>query len=108
MLSLIHVSELHRHAESARFLIDQTGRSPVESVEAMKLLYELAFETLQLDRVFGFVVSGNGPMLKWQKYFGMKEEGRLRQHYRFQNETHDAVCVGILKEEYRTIALIAK
>jgi [ribosomal protein S5]-alanine N-acetyltransferase len=106
MLSLIGVDCENRHAESARFLIgeeDAVRGIPV-AVEAMKLLYELAFETLGLERVWGTVASGNKLMIKWQRYLGMREEGRLRRHYFLNGSYHDAVCLGILADEYREMA----
>jgi RimJ/RimL family protein N-acetyltransferase len=40
-------------------------------------------------------------MIKWQRYLGMREEGRLRNHYLIGDRFQDAVCLGILAEEYR-------
>ena len=107
MLSLIAIDLVNRRAESARFLIGEPEKVqgiPV-AVEAMKLLYELAFKRLELRRVYGTVASDNGLMIKWQKFLGMKEEGRLRDHYFIQNRFQDAVCLGILSEEYEKVAL---
>jgi diamine N-acetyltransferase len=103
MLSLIGVDPVNRHAESARFLIgDQDAvRGIPAAVEAMKLLYELAFDELGLERVWGMIAAENGRMVKWQRYLGMREEGRLRNHYRIGEDFQDAVCMGILAEEYR-------
>ena len=103
MLSLIGIDQWHGHAVSARFLIgdEDAVRGVPAAVEAMKLLYELAFDQLGLQRVWGLVVADNRRMVKWQRYLGMREEGRLRNHYRFGDQLHDALCMGILAEEYR-------
>jgi RimJ/RimL family protein N-acetyltransferase len=103
MLSLIGVDTVNRHAESARFLIgdEDAVRGVPAAVEAMKLLYELAFDRLGLERVWGMVAADNRLMIKWQRYLGMREEGRLRNHYRIGGRFQDAVCLGILAEEYR-------
>jgi RimJ/RimL family protein N-acetyltransferase len=107
MLSLIGVDPDNGHAESARFLIgdEDAVRGVPAAVEAMKLLYELAFDTLGLERVWGTVAADNRRMIKWQRYLGMREEGRLRNHYRIGGRLQDAVCLGILAEEYRGQAL---
>jgi diamine N-acetyltransferase len=107
MLSLINVDLLNLHAESARFLIgdEASAKWIPAAVEAMKLLYELAFERLELVRIFGTVAAENTLMIKWQKYLGMKEEGRLRNHYRINGQWQDAVCLGLLLDEYRTVSL---
>jgi RimJ/RimL family protein N-acetyltransferase len=103
MLSLIGVDTANRHGESARFLIgdEDAVRGVPAAVEAMKLLYELAFDRLGLERVWGMVAADNRLMIKWQRYLGMREEGRLRNHYRIGGRFQDAVCLGILAEEYR-------
>jgi RimJ/RimL family protein N-acetyltransferase len=105
MLALIDIDQSNRHAESARFLIGEEAavRGIPVAAEAMFLLLELAFETLDMHRVHGTVASGNALMIKWQKYVGMREEGRLRDHYFLNNHYHDAVCLGLLVDEYRTV-----
>lgn len=107
MLSLIGIDPVHCHAESARFLIgdEKAVRGRPVAVEAMKLLYELAFDTLGLHRVFGSVAASNHLMIRWQKYLGMREEGRLRDHYFMNGAFVDAVCLGILADEFRADAL---
>jgi diamine N-acetyltransferase len=107
MLSLIDVDTKNLHAETARFLIgeeDLVKGIPV-AVEAMKLLYQVAFDKLKLKRLYGTVASKNKLMIKWQKYLGMKEEGVLRQHYFINNEWQDAIVLGLLDSEYFEDAL---
>lgn len=107
MLSLIGLDKDHRHGEPARFLIgdEEVTKGVPAAIEAMKLLYELAFNELGLVRVHGTVAAGNKMMIKWQKYLGMKEEGCLRQHYFIDGKWQDAICLGLLEGEYRTISL---
>jgi diamine N-acetyltransferase len=107
MLSLINIDMANRHGEPGRFLIGEEASVkglPV-AVEAMKLLYELAFDRLGLVRVCGIVAANNHLMVKWQKFMGMKEEGRLRNHLRQDGHYHDAVYLGLLVQEYRTATL---
>lgn len=107
MLSLIGVNSANRHAETARFLIGEekaTKGIPV-AVEAMKLIYGFAFDELNLMRLFGTVASSNSLMVKWQKYLGMKEEGRMRNHYFINGKWQDAIILGLLVDEYRTQSL---
>jgi hypothetical protein len=35
----------------------------------------------------------------------MKEEGRLREHYFINSHFQDAICVGLLEDEYRSLTL---
>lgn len=107
MLSLIGIDHANQHGEPSRFLIGDEAAVkglPV-AVEAMKLLYELAFDHLQLVRVFGIVAANNHLMIKWQKYMGMKEEGRLRNHLCQKAKFYDAIYFGLLIEEYRRFTL---
>lgn len=107
MLSLVGVDPINRHAEPARFLIGEeaAARGIPVAAEAMKLLYEFAFDTLKLVRLHGLITSDNTAMYKWQTYLGMKEEGRLRNHYFINNHFQDAICMGLLEDEYRRVAL---
>lgn len=107
MLSLIGVHGANRHAETARFLIgeEEAVKGVPVAVEAMKLLYALAFDTLDLHRIFGTVTQDNALMVKWQKYLGMKEEGRMRDHYFLNGRFQDAIVLGLLADEYRAHAL---
>ena len=107
MLSLIDIDRTNRRAEPARFLIgesDAVKGLPV-AVEAMKLLYEFTFDELKLHRVHGTVVADNHLMIKWQKFLGMREEGILRQHYFIGGQFRDAVCLAMLEDDYRAVAL---
>jgi RimJ/RimL family protein N-acetyltransferase len=108
MLSLTEIDDINKHGQPGRFLIgDEVAAQglPV-AVESMKLLYELAFDQLELLRVFGIVAANNKLMIKWQKYLGMKVEGRLRKHLRQKNGLfEDAIYLGMLVDEYRVIAL---
>jgi RimJ/RimL family protein N-acetyltransferase len=107
MVSLIAIDPANRRAEPARFLIgepDAVRGIPV-AVEAMQLIYALAFDELHLQRVYGTVASDNRLMIKWQRSFGMQEEGRLRRHLFLDGRFQDAVCLGLLEEEYRAVAL---
>lgn len=103
MVSLTGVDTTHRRAEPGRFLIgdEEAVRGVPAAVEAMKLVYELAFVKLGLQRVHGSVASDNTLMIKWQKFMGMTEEGRLRNHYFINGKFQDAIIFGLLAEEYQ-------
>lgn len=107
MLSLIDIDLSNRHGEPSRFLIgDEAAAHGIPAaVEAMKLLYELAFDRLGLVRVCGIIAAKNTLMIKWQKYLGMKEEGRLRNHLCQHGVFVDAIYLGLLVEDYRKTTL---
>jgi RimJ/RimL family protein N-acetyltransferase len=103
MLSITGIDLVNRRGEPGRFLIGDEAavRGIPVAAEATKLLYDFAFDTLGLERVYGTVVAGNPLMAKWQKYLGMREEGRLRRHYFIDGRFQDAIMFGLLREEYR-------
>ena len=107
MLSLIGIDMVHLRAEPARFLIGEPEavRGVPAAVESMKLLYQLAFDELKVRRIHGTVASDNRLLIKWHKFLGMQEEGRLRHHYFLGGHFQDAVCLGLLEDEYRAVAL---
>lgn len=104
MLSLVNIDLVNRHAETGRFLIgDEAAVKGVPAaVEAMKLLYKVAFDEIGLLRIYGTIASDNIRMIKWQKYLGMKEEGRMRRHYFINGRWQDAVILGLLVDEARS------
>ena len=108
MVSLIDISKVHRRAEPARFLIG--NEKAVEGVpaaaEAEKLLFEFAFDELKLLRLFGTVAANNTKMTKWNKFIGLKEEGRLRNHLFIDGKFMDAIFLGLLEQEYREITVL--
>lgn len=105
MLSLVDIDERNSRAETGRFLIgdEEKAKGVPAAVEAMGLVYEFAFNTLNLSRLHGMISADNTLMIKWQKYLGMVEEGRLREHYRIEAGTQDAVVLGILRAEYLSV-----
>lgn len=107
MVSVTGIDKVHEHAEPGRFLIgdESAVRGIPAAVEAMKLVYELVFDELKLKRVYGSIAADNVLMLKWQKFLGMREEGRLRKHYFINGHFQDAVMLGMLVDEYRNTAL---
>ncbi|MFY9512982.1 MAG: GNAT family protein, partial [Rubrivivax sp.] len=107
MLSLLDIDTTQGHAQSGRFLIGDEAavRGLPVAAEAMKLLYALAFDHLGLRRVHGHIAAGNPLMIKWQKYLGMQEEGRLRQHVFIDGSFQDLVLLGLMEHEYRKTAL---
>ena len=107
MVSLIQIDAVHQRGETSRFLIGEEDavRGIPAAVEAMKLIYELAFDHLALRKVYGVVVSDDSMMLKWQKFLGMKEEGRQREHLFINGRFQDSVMLGMLVDEYRQNAL---
>jgi len=101
MLSLSGIDVVNRVGEPGRFLIgDEEGAQGLPAAaEAIKLLYELAFDQLELRRVWGLVASENRRMVKWQTHLGMTREGCLRELLRLNGHVQDAIVCGLLADD---------
>jgi RimJ/RimL family protein N-acetyltransferase len=109
MISLVDIDLTHRHAEAAHLLIGEpelvAPYGAKIAAEATKLLYELAFDTLGLHRVYGPLSSENTKMISWNKFVGMKVEGTLRDHYWLNGRFQDAIFMGLTEQDYRTTTI---
>jgi RimJ/RimL family protein N-acetyltransferase len=107
MLSLYSIDVANRRGEPGRFLIGEEDavQGIPAAVEATKLLYELAFDRLGLIRLCGIAAAENTLMIKWQKFMGMREEGRLRNHLCLGGRFQDGIYLGLLVDDYRTTTL---
>lgn len=103
MISLTDVDTVNRHAMPGRFLIGEEAavRGLPAAAEAMGLLLAFAFDDLGLRRIHGFIASDNHLMIKWQKFIGLTMEGTFRDHLFINGHFQDAICFGLLDDEYR-------
>jgi RimJ/RimL family protein N-acetyltransferase len=71
--------------------------------EVTQLLLQEAFEQMNLHKVGWWTFAENKASIALAKKFGFKEEGRLRDQNFFNNEFHDSVILGLLKNQYDNI-----
>lgn len=72
--------------------------------EAIGLVLELAFDGLGLHRVGLDVLAINPRAQALYEGMGFVVEGRLREAYRVGERFSDAIVMGILEEEFRTLS----
>src|SRR5712664_2105853 len=70
--------------------------------EVTQLLLREAFEQLNLHKVGWWTFAENKASIALAKKFGFKEEGRLRDQNFFNNQFHDSVILGLLKDDYES------
>jgi RimJ/RimL family protein N-acetyltransferase len=71
------------------------------SVEAPNLLFNYAFNILNLRKIFGYPISYNNATLRMHQKIGkFTEEGRLKKHIFFDNEYHDVIIMSLFKEDF--------
>jgi len=68
--------------------------------EAMELLLEYAFNTVNLHRIELYTYEYNDRAIKSYTKVGFVEEGRRRQFMYFKGKYYDAILMGILAEEW--------
>lgn len=70
------------------------------AIEAFDLLLEIAFERLDLTKLYGIALEGNEASIQLMERFGFQEEGRLRWHTKRDEDWMDKVFYGLLREEW--------
>lgn len=70
------------------------------AIEAFDLLLEIAFERLDLTKLYGILLEGNESSIQLLERFGFQEEGRLRWHTKRAEDWMDKIFYGLLREEW--------
>ena len=103
MIVLSEIDELRGSAE-LRLSMRPSSRGRGYGGEAIGLVLGLAFEGLGLHRVGCDVLSINSRALGVYQSVGFTVEGRLRDAYRDGAGYCDAIVLGLLEDEYRTLS----
>jgi ribosomal-protein-alanine N-acetyltransferase len=82
------------------YTLNKDHRGNGYMTEASKLITALAFEVLELEKVFAMHDILNPASGEVMKRIGMQPEGILRRHKVFKGRSCDMAYYGILKEEY--------
>lgn len=97
--SLNYISWTNRTAELGIYIGDPDFRRGGYGFDALKLLMDYAFKTLNLNRVWCEVFANNGAINVYRKA-GFVDEGLLRQHHYEDGEYLDCYMLGLLKDEW--------
>jgi len=96
---LMNIDNRSRRAQFWIYLADgYTGHG--FGNEAMKLILDYAFQSLNLNRIYLYVVSTNIHALQFYQKIGFKIEGTFREHVYLKGRYEDAIWLGILKNDY--------
>jgi RimJ/RimL family protein N-acetyltransferase len=68
--------------------------------EAMEILLDYAFNTVNLNRIELYTYTFNERALKSYKKVGFIEEGRKREFFYSKGKYHDSILMGILAKEW--------
>ena len=102
LIGMINLREIDHEGENAEvgFWVGAERRGHGIASEAVVLVHELAFDRLDLARLYAFVLDGNKGSINLLERMGYHEEGRLRWHTRRDGRWMDKVWYGILREEW--------
>lgn len=71
-------------------------------VEAPRLLFEYAFNVLNLRKIYGYPISFNTATFRMhEKIGGFVEEGRLKNHVYYDGKYYDVLVLSLFKEQFK-------
>lgn len=101
-IGLYNISRTHHRAEYGRFLIAPGHRRQGYGRDALYLLLDFAFNTLNLNRVYGDILANNHAAIALDERLGFTLEGTFSQHVYKHGKCLDVVRMGITADEWRS------
>jgi RimJ/RimL family protein N-acetyltransferase len=89
-----------RNAEFGMLIGERSRQGRGLAKDALALVAEYAFATLDLKRLYLRVVAFNKRALRLYRSFGFVEEGVQRQHAFVRGRCYDVVLMGMLRHEF--------
>lgn len=99
-IDLVKIDWRNRVAEMGIVIGAAKNRGRGFGSEAIRLLQQFAFETLNLNKIELTVHDYNKWAKRCYQKCGFSEEGRLREHFYRQGKYTDTLLMGILRREY--------
>jgi len=103
MIAIVGISIQDRNAEIGRLLLapEYLQKSNPYGLEALKLCSNQILNCWNFHKIYGNVLSENVPMLRLQKYLGMKEEGLLVDQKSIKGKMYNLHLVALFKEDLK-------
>lgn len=101
-LGTISLEDIDRENAHALYAVSlrADARGQGIALSATKMLLEIAFRELDLERVYLNVLSDNERAKRFYEKAGFRYEGRFRKHLKLRGEWRDWDWYSILKEEF--------
>lgn len=99
-IGLYDINHRHQRATLKGTRIHPTYQGSGIVFEAMTLLLDYGFNTLNLQRISGDSFPDNKPILQLLETFGFQVEGTLRSHYFHNGQFKDVILTGLLREDF--------
>jgi RimJ/RimL family protein N-acetyltransferase len=107
LIGVVSLSRIHcvnRNAEFSIVIGDPEQQRQNHSLEALKLLYEHGFYTMNLHKIYGGSLES---LVGWletiKKVFGFKDEGVWREHVFKDGRYMDVHRVGLLRKDFKKL-----
>lgn len=102
LIQLVNIDFISGTAIWGYIIGDKENQGKGYSVEAPKLLFNYAFDILNLRKIFGYPVKYNDATLRMHEKIGaFKQEGELKKHFYFDGEYHDVLILSLFKEDFK-------
>lgn len=102
-LGLHGIDWINRHSALGIVIGDKQYWGRGYGTDAMLVLMRLAFDKLNLHRLWLHVYDFNARAIASYERCGFKREGVLREQRFFGRKYHDTIVMGILEAEYRAL-----
>src|SRR5262249_30477119 len=105
-VGLVYLNDIDwfvRNAEFGILIGERSRQGRGLAKDALALVANYAFGTLNLNRLYLRVVAHNKRALRLYRSFGFVEEGIQRQHAFLRGRYYDVVLMGLLRREFEAV-----
>ncbi|MCR4336264.1 MAG: GNAT family N-acetyltransferase [Candidatus Omnitrophica bacterium] len=99
-IALRTIDDRNRNADIGLMIGEPASRGRGLGSEALQLIVEHAFFSLNLHRVMAGIVEKNVASTRLFEKLGFKQEGKLREHFYTDGRYEDFLMYGLLRAEY--------
>lgn len=97
------IDHQNKRCESGWFIAEKSYRSLPLAMALQQNSFDYAFDTLHLNRIYGYVIDTNQHVVRLLKLCGIQEEGVFKQHVVKDGTFHDVICVGLTNDLWENI-----
>lgn len=98
-IKIHRINWIHRHAEVSILIGEKSYWGQGIGTEAISLITEYAFNTLNLNKLFAQCYANNVRPIKAFGKAGFEKEASIKQHYFFQGKYVDGVMLSIINQK---------
>lgn len=99
-LGFFHIDPHAHSAEIGIMIGEKAYWNQGYGTEAMQLLLQHGFNTLNLNRIYLQVYENNPRAIRCYEKSGYLNEGRMRQAHYSEGKFHDVILMGVLRSEW--------